>query len=111
MDPETLLTVHRCIKTACPWVQKNGTGNNLNKEGFLLSLFLCDFYQNTEIQHTHTNQHKSAALYLQLQLAPAHLASHLQGRVGEDSYINRKKRTREPGGSRKTTRRKVKLEH
>lgn len=107
-----MLTVHRCIKTARPWVQKNGTGNNLEKGGFLLSLLLCDFYQNTEIQYTHTNQHKSAALYLQLQLAPAHLASHLWGRVGEGvSYINRKKRTGEPGGSRKTTRKTVKLEH
>lgn len=44
----------------------------------------------TQKYSKHTNWHKSAALYLQLRPAPAHLASRLQGRVGEGvSHISR----------------------
>lgn len=109
MDPETRLTVHRCIKTACPWVQKNGTGNNLKKGGFLLSL-LCDFYQNTEIQHTHKPAQKRSSLFTAI-AGTCPPGQPPAGKVGEDSYINREKRIGEPGGSRKNMRRKVKLEH
>lgn len=49
---------------------------------FFFFFFLSDFYQ-TQKYSTRTNRHKSAALYLQLQLAPAHLASRLQVGVGE----------------------------
>lgn len=46
----------------------------------------------TQKYSTHTNRHKSAALYLQLRLAPAHLASRLQVGVGEGvSHIIRER--------------------
>lgn len=82
----------RCVGLSGPGSRGNGRGNHLKGwgwgawGGFLLSFFffffLSDFYQ-TQKYSTRTNRHKSAALYLQLQLAPAHLASRLQVGVGE----------------------------
>lgn len=69
-------------------------GNNLKKGGGSFNLF---FFFVTSIKtqkySTHTNRHKSAALYLQLRLAPAHLASRPQGGVGEGvSHISRERK-------------------
>lgn len=72
----------------------------------------------TQKYSTRTNRHKSAALYLQLQLAPAHLASRLQVGVGEGVSHSRKRnrgrrRQKEKNGvegGRETKRRKVKLQ-
>lgn len=79
-------------------------------EGFLLSFFFCVTSIKTQKYSTRTNQHKSAALYLQLRLAPAHLASRLQGGVGEGSATSAGKGyeagkdRRKMGGCRETKR-------
>lgn len=85
-----------CVGLRGPESRGVERGNNLKKErggkGFFSPFFLfCDFYQSTEIQHTH--RHKSAVLYLQLRLAPAPLAGRLQGGVvGEGvSHISRER--------------------
>lgn len=109
-------------RTACPWGQGNGRGSHLKKggEGFLLS-FSCVTSIKTQKYSTRTNRHKSAALYLQLRLAPAHLASRLQDGVGEGvSHTSRErnrgrrgqkeKRGRGGGDHRETKRNKVKLQ-
>lgn len=49
--------------TTHTWVQGNGRGNNLKGGRVSFILFLCDFYQNTEIQHTHKPAQKRSALF------------------------------------------------
>lgn len=55
--------------------------------------FFCVTSIKTQKYSTRTNQHKSAALYLQLRLAPAHLASRLQRGLGEGvSHVSRERK-------------------
>lgn len=91
MDPETLHSGWMCW-TACPWVQGNEGGNHLKRgKGFFILFFYMTSIK-TQKYSTHTNRHKSAALYLQLRLAPAHLASRLQGVSGEGvSHVSRER--------------------
>jgi hypothetical protein len=56
----------------------------LFEEGGRVLFILCVTSIKTQKYSTRTNRHKSAALYLQLRLAPAHLASRLQGGGGEE---------------------------
>lgn len=81
-------------QTARPWVQGNGRGNDLKGgKGFFYPFLFCVTSIKTQKYSTHTNGHKSAALYLQLRLAPAHLASCLQGEVGKGiSHISEERK-------------------
>lgn len=61
----------RCVGLHVPGSRGNGKGNHLKgwwvgtgKVSFILfSFFLSDFYQNTEIQHTHKPAQKRSALF------------------------------------------------
>lgn len=116
MDPETLQRVGWVCRTAHPWVQGNGGGNHLKKgKGFLLSFvfLLCDFYQNTEIQHTHKPAQKRSALFT----APAGTCPPGQppaegvGRRGQPRQqgkeMRQEKTEGKQGRSRETKRREV----
>lgn len=103
--------------TARPRVQGNGTGNNL-KKGRRVSciLFLCDFYQNTEIQHTHTHTGTKAqrSIYSSGWHLPTWPAACREGWERGSATSAGKGRGQEKtegnwGGSRKV-RRKVKLQ-
>lgn len=64
------------------WEMEGQAFEGAGRVSFILSFF-CVTSIKTRKYSTHTNRHKSPALYLQLWLAPAHLASCLQGGVGE----------------------------
>lgn len=92
IDPETLpqrVGVSDCV----PLGPGEWKGQSLEKggKGFFYPFF-CVTSIKTQKYSTRTNRHKSAALYLQLRLAPAHLASRLQVGVGEGvSHIIRER--------------------
>lgn len=74
-------------RTVCLWVQRNEGCDHLKEGGrvlfffFFLNLFfffLCVTSIKTQKYGTRTNRHKSPALFT-APLAPAHLASCLQG--------------------------------
>lgn len=93
-DPETLpqwIGVPDCVPLG-PGEWK-GQSFEEGGEGFLLS-FSCVTSIKTQKYSTRTNRHKSAALYLQLRLAPAHLASRLQDGVGEGVSHTSRERNR-----------------
>lgn len=110
MDPETRQTVGECVGLRGPESRGMERGNNLKegREGLLLTFSLfCDFYQNTEIQHTHKPAQKRSALFTAA-AGTAHPASRLQGGVGEGlSYSSgerkrgRKRQKEKPVGAEK----------
>lgn len=65
MDSETLHSGW-VGKTECPWVHGNEGGNHLERGKGFIYLFFYDFYQNTEIQHTHKPARKRRALFTAL---------------------------------------------
>lgn len=63
MDPETLrewVGVSDCMSLG-PGEWKGQSFEEGGRVSFIL--FLCDFYQNTEIQHTHNPAQKRSALF------------------------------------------------
>lgn len=62
-DPAVLQNSEQEDRTTSPWVQGDGRGNHLKKGKSLVYPFLCDFYQNTEIRHTHKLAQKRSALF------------------------------------------------
>lgn len=84
MDPETLrewVGVSDCMSLG-PGEWK---GQSFEEGGRVSFILFCVTSIKTQKYSTRTTRHKSAALYLQLRLAPAHLASRLQVGVGEGS--------------------------
>lgn len=73
--------IWRVHKTVCLWVLGNGGCEHLKEGGgvfFSIFFFLCVTSIKTQKYGTRTNRHKSPALFT-APLAPAHLASCLQG--------------------------------
>lgn len=92
-DPQT---VGECVGLRGPKSRGMERGNNLKegREGLLLTFSLfCDFYQNTEIQHTHKPAQKRSALFTAA-AGTAHRASRLQGGVGEGLSHSSRERKR-----------------
>lgn len=81
-----LWTQRHCTVSGCVRLYVSGSREMkgaINCRGEKVSFILFMTSIKTQKYSTRTNQHKSAALYLQLWLAPAHLASCLQGVLGE----------------------------
>lgn len=82
-----LWTQRHC--TVGGWVRPNVPGSTgmkgaiIWREGRVSFIFFSMTSIKTQKYSTRTNRHESAGLYLQLWLAPAHLASRLQGVLGE----------------------------
>lgn len=116
-EPRDTANSRQLCHTAHTWVQGNGRGNNL-KGGRVSFIFFCVTSIKTQKYSTHTNQHRSAVLYLQLRLAasvcpPDQLPAGKGGGGGGQPYQQegetRQEKRREPGRGRET-KRKVKLE-
>lgn len=68
--------IRRVHRTVCLWVQGNGGCGRLKEGRWVFFFFLfffslvCDFYQNTEIRHTHKPAQKRSSIYSSADACP-----------------------------------------
>lgn len=86
-------------RTGRLWVQANGGSDHLKEgEGFIFVgfflnffFFVCDFYQNTEIRHTHKPARKRSSIYSSAGTCPP--GQLPAGGVGEEvSHVSRERK-------------------
>lgn len=84
-------------RTVCLWVQRNEGCDHLKEGGrffFFLNLFfflVCDFYQDTEIRHTHKPAQKPSSIYSSAGTCPP--GQLPAGGVGEEvSHVSRERK-------------------